>query len=61
LDPHDRAQQWLSLAGNEVGRSRYLNGSACTAMEHADGVNRAVHGIDAREGEPMIARELPRD
>ena len=61
IDLDDRLQERSADAVNEVGVAREFHRSARAAMQHADAVDRTVGRVDARQSEPVIARELPGD
>jgi len=54
-----RADEWLTFPRHEVTASGELDRGACAAMHDPDGVERTVGGMDAREREPVIPRDLP--
>lgn len=54
-----RARQRVSGSVEEVRRPCKLDRSARTTMQQADGMDGAVGRMDARQREPMVARDLP--
>ena len=60
-DVQARACERRSIAFGEIGRAGELDGRARAAVQHADGMDRRIRRMDARQGNPMVAGDLPRN
>ena len=61
INTQHRAHERGTLPGHEVRRPGELDGRPRPTMQHAERVNRAVGRVDARQGQPVVTGELPRD
>lgn len=61
VDAQNRLEQRCGIAAHEVCVARKLDGRPCATMQDAERVYGAIGRMNARERQPVIARDLPRD
>lgn len=60
IDTQYRAQQRRSVSVYEIGASRELDGGPCPPIQNAEAKDGPIGRMDAWQGKPVIAGELPR-